>query len=120
MSGESIAETFMTNGVMVVKADNDRLNGWQRIHEFLAEAADGLPYVQIFENCSNLIKCLPQLIYDDKKVEDVSEEPHDITHAPESFRYGLMSRPRPNEIIIQKQEWLPDALRSEEVIESYW
>jgi hypothetical protein len=31
-----------------------------------------------------------------------------------------MSRPRPNEIIIQKQEWLPDALRSEEVIESYW
>ena len=91
--GESIAETFLKNGVPLTKADNNRIPGWQRVHEFLQTAPDGKPYVQVFSNCLNLIRTLPMLVHDEHKVEDVSGKQED--HAPESFRYGLMSRPRP-------------------------
>lgn len=91
MQGESVAETFAMHGVPCTRADDDRLQGWQRMHEYLAEAPDGLPYWQIFETCTNLIRTLPALVYDDHRVEDVSDECED--HAAESCRYALMSRP---------------------------
>jgi phage terminase large subunit len=94
ISGESIAETFSKNGLNVIRADNDRLNGWQRMHEYLADAPDGTPYWQIFNICTQLIRTLPALVHDEKRVEDVSDKCED--HAPESCRYALMSRPRPN------------------------
>ncbi|MBQ4458946.1 MAG: terminase family protein [Clostridia bacterium] len=104
MQGESIAETFMLNGVPLIPADNSRVIGWQRCHENLALAADGLPYVQIFSNCENLIRTLPLLTYgkiSSNRHEDVSDTCED--HAPEAFRYGLMSRPSPAEIRPQNQ-----------------
>lgn len=94
--GESIAETFMLAGAPLVKADNDRLNGWQRVHEYLADAPDELPYWQTFDTCANLVRTLPELVHDDHRVEDVSDKCED--HAPESARYGLMSRPSPKVI----------------------
>ena len=104
MQGESIAETFLLNGVPLIPADNSRVIGWQRCHENLALAADGLPYVQIFSNCENLIRTLPLLTYgkiSSNRHEDVSDTCED--HAPEAFRYGLMSRPSPAEIRPQNQ-----------------
>ena len=91
--GESIADEFSKHGVRLTKADNSRVIGWQRMHEFLADAPDDQPYWQIFDNCVNLIRTLPTLIHDEHKVEDVSDKVED--HAAESCRYGLMSRPRP-------------------------
>jgi phage terminase large subunit len=49
--------------------------------------------VQIFENCVQLIKNLPRLQYDKNRPEDASDTPHEITHAAESMRYGVMSLP---------------------------
>lgn len=92
LHGECKAETMISLGWPVLRADNDRKNGWDRVREYLADAADGIPMLQIFSTCSNLIRTLPGLVYDDKRVEDVSDECED--HAPESLRYGLMSRPR--------------------------
>ncbi len=91
--GECIAETFIDEGIYVEKADNDRLNGWQRMHEYLADAPDGKPYWQIFDTCTNLVRTLPELVHDEHRVEDVSSKCED--HAAESCRYGLMSRPDP-------------------------
>lgn len=94
--GECIADTFAWNGVPLLKADNDRLSGWQRVHENLAIAPDGVPYVQIFSSCRNLIRTLPLLTYGkvtSGRHEDVADNCED--HAPEAFRYGLMSRPSP-------------------------
>lgn len=99
--GESIAETFANHGVHWTKADSDRLNGWQRMHEYLADAPDGLPYWQIFSNCYNLLRTLPALVHDEKRVEDVSDKVED--HGPESCRYALMSRPRPKIIKPEKK-----------------
>lgn len=109
--GESIAETFFKNGVPLTKADNSRINGWQRMHEYLSDAPDGEPYWQIFSTCLNLIRTLPALIHDEKNPEDVSDKCED--HAPESSRYGLMSRPRPNKQEKKKKE-IPWVFRSNE------
>lgn len=94
--GENIAETFSKFGVPLMKADNSRLVGWQRVRENLALAPDGLPYLQIFSSCNNLIRTLPILVFDDHDHEDVSGRCED--HAAEALRYGCMSRPSPSRI----------------------
>jgi phage terminase large subunit len=95
--GESIADTFMQNGIYIMRANNNRILGWNRMRENLADAEDGIPYWQIFENCENLIRTLPSLVHDDKKVEDVSGKVED--HPAESARYFLMSHASPTERI---------------------
>ena len=93
MGGECIAETFGKMKVPLIKADNDRKIGWQRMRENMAIAPDGKPYWQIFSNCHNLIRTLPVLFYDQHDHEDVSGNCEE--HAEESCRYALMSRPSP-------------------------
>jgi len=96
MHGESIAQTFLLEGVPMIPADNSRISGWNRVRENLADHPDGKPYMMIFDTCYNLIRTLPLLTYgkiSTKKFEDVSDGCED--HAPEALRYGLMSRPSP-------------------------
>jgi phage terminase large subunit len=49
--------------------------------------------LRIFKNCSNLIRTLPQLQFDDRDPNDVANEPHEITHAPDAIRYFCSARP---------------------------
>jgi len=91
LSGMSIAEVFAHGGVPLIRADNTRIPGWQRVREYLASADDGEPCLQIFESCTNLIRTLPGLTFDERFTEDVGGDCED--HAPEALRYGLMSRP---------------------------
>jgi phage terminase large subunit len=99
LQGANIAEEFMKYGIYWQKADNDRVNGWTRCREYLQEDKNNIPYWRVFNTCTDLIKCIPQLMHDDKNVEDVATEPHDITNAPDSWRYFIMSRPQlPKEI----------------------
>jgi hypothetical protein len=101
MSGESIADVFMKGGVPLRPADNSRVVGWQRIREYLRDAPDGIPYLQVFENCENLIKTIPMLQFDEHNREDARDG---NDHAPEALRYGLMSRPpMTREIITPKK-----------------
>ena len=89
--GMSIAEVFTRGGVPLIKADNARVQGWQRVREYLSPAEDGKPHLQIFRCCTNLIRTLPMLTFDTHFTEDVSGACED--HAPEALRYGLMTRP---------------------------
>lgn len=93
IDGMTIAEVFARNGVPLLKADNARVPGWQRVREFLADAPDGKPRMQIFETCSNLIRTLPLMTYDKHKLDDVADGLED--HACESLRYLCSSRPSP-------------------------
>jgi hypothetical protein len=93
--GETVAEEFVKLGLPVERADNRRVLGWMRMREYLSDAPDGKPWWQIFNTCTELIRTLPQLMYDKKRVEDVSQDCED--HAPESCRYYLFSRPSPFE-----------------------
>lgn len=113
MKGETLEEDFRNNGIHLLKADNARILGWQRVREFLADSPDGKPYLQIFSNCVNLIRELPALSYygtqkssvPSGKVEDAADG---NDHAPEALRYGLMSRPSPAKILEEKKAYTFD------------
>ena len=82
--GQTVALTFVTEGVQdFQRAINDRLAGLQRVHEYLGDDK-----LRIFEPCLNLIRTLPQLIYDRHRPEDVDTSGED--HAYDALRYGLM------------------------------
>lgn len=72
---------------LIKPANNDRINGWNVMHNWLSIAPDGEPYWQITTACPNLIRTLPELVHDEHIVEDVDTEGED--HAPDSMRYQL-------------------------------
>ena len=92
----------------LMKADNDRINGWRAVREYLTPYIDefGEPNanLKIFRTCTYMIMNLPLLQHDEKKVEDAADTPHEITHAPESLRYFIKSRPRLSIIPIKEPE----------------
>ena len=120
ISGVTIAEVFAAHGVPLIKADDTRVPGWQRVREYLSggqafraagdasvsggsvhAASDplrsrggaGRPRLRIFSTCVDLIRTLPAMTYDRYRTEDMGDGLED--HACESLRYGIMSRPRP-------------------------
>ena len=94
--GASIAEVMAQNGWAMVKADNDRRNGWARVRQFLSFEQNDQGQIsresgwQVFETCRNLVRTLPTLIHDEHDPEDVDSKGED--HAPDALRYGLMTR----------------------------
>ena len=108
-TGKSAAELFRENGVVLHKASNDRVQGWLNVKEWLKpfqvkdEQTGELvttARIKIFKNCVNLIRTLPQLQHDEKDPNDVANEPHEITHAPDGLRYFCSMRivpPKPME-----------------------
>lgn len=95
-TGKSVADIFAEHGIPLTMTSNNRHAGWLAVREWLASrtARDAItgeekimpPKLRIFENCRNLIRTLPALQYDDKDPEDVANEPHELTHAPDALR----------------------------------
>lgn len=98
-TGKSVAEIFLENGIMLIKSNNDRVHGWLTMKEYLKvfedETGQKTANLVIFENCRNLIRCLPALTFDDKNPNDVADKPHELTHAPDAIRYFVSARPMP-------------------------
>lgn len=90
-SGKSIAMLFSQHGVPLTAADNNRVGGWMALKEWLkvTESPDGNIDVRlkISRTCENLIRCLPSLLTDKKRIGDCATEPHEITHLPDALRY---------------------------------
>lgn len=91
VKGKTIADVYNEHGVPLIQADNRRIIGWQRVAEEMKIQPDEEPNWKIFKNCRNLIRTLPYLVRDDKKVEDIADRQED--HSAESVRYYFMSRP---------------------------
>lgn len=95
-SGKSIAELFANCGIYLYKLSSERIDGWMCLKELfkLKENKNGTfsPTLTIMRNCTNLIRCIPLLMHDTRRIGDVSTKPHDITHAPDALRYFAVSR----------------------------
>lgn len=94
------ADTYRTAGVPLTKADNDRMNGKRKINQALGNLPDGRPALQIFRNCTNLIRTIPALPLDKIHPEDIDTEAED--HAYDALRYGetnapLIQAPKPRQ-----------------------
>lgn len=106
-TGKSTAELFHNNGVNLTKANNNRIGGWLNVKEWLKpqkkrNEQTGEIYedsdIKIFNNCLNLIRCLPQLQHDEKTPNDCATEPHEITHITDALRYFCVSHTRKSKI----------------------
>lgn len=94
--GESIAETLLRLRLPVRRSDNDRRNGWLRIHELLRPMNDHRPWLTIDPLCTYLARTLPAMVQDDNDPEDIDTKGDD--HAMDALRYGAMSRPSPTRV----------------------
>ncbi|MBE6701206.1 MAG: hypothetical protein E7582_04885 [Ruminococcaceae bacterium] len=88
-TGFDILSSYGLKGV--TSANNSRIPGWRMIRELLREDDEGETRLIFFENCLNVIRTLPKLTFDTNVSEDVSSTPHELTHAPDALRYGVMS-----------------------------
>ncbi len=105
-TGKSQAERFYEEGINLLRVKAmGRVDGWLAIKEWLAVDAEGRPGLQIFDTCVNLAKNLPQLTHDDRNPNDVSINPHEITHAPDALRYLLAGRPIPARVPVTPQHF---------------
>jgi phage terminase large subunit len=82
---EQLGDVLITNGLpRPAPADDDRVGGWQLMYQLLESDA-----WLITENCAKLIDCLPLLVRDDRRIEDIRKVDGD--DPADSARYGLVS-----------------------------
>ena len=85
--GGSYAEDFIVNGWTIQRANNDRHEGWARIHGMLATHDMLPPELIIMKHCTTLIKAFPEAPRDKMDVEDLDTHyKHD--HILDALRYG--------------------------------
>lgn len=88
----SVAYDLMDNGVSVVKANNDRINGWARLREYLSEDLDDeKPKLQIFATCHETIRELRNA----RRLRDTEDIEKKNDHALDALRYIIASRHDP-------------------------
>jgi phage terminase large subunit len=81
---EQLGDVLEQNGLpRPVQANDDRIGGWQLMYQLLERDA-----WMIAENCPRLIECLPLLVRDERRVEDVRKMEGD--DAADAARYGLV------------------------------
>lgn len=85
-SGKSVADLFAEQGILLTRTGNERIPGWLAVKERLHAAPGEVPRLRIFESCVHLIRTLPALQYDPRRPNDVANEPHELTHAPDALR----------------------------------
>ena len=82
---EQLAEVLEQNGLpRPAEAVNDRVGGWQLMYQLLENDE-----WRITDNCHALLECLPSLIRDERRVEDVRKVEGD--DPADAARYGLVS-----------------------------
>lgn len=98
-TGKSVAEIFAECGIPLIKAGNDRVQGWHNVKEWI-KPRDVItptgtvkrPWLLISKDCKNLIQNMQLLQHDERKKDDVATQPHEITHAPDALRYWCSRR----------------------------
>ncbi len=82
---EQLGDVLTANGLpRPAPADDDRIGGWQFMYQLLESNA----WV-ITENCTKLIECMPTLVRDTARMEDIRKMDGD--DPADSARYGLVS-----------------------------
>ena len=86
--GSSPEDHYREAGVVLRRGYNNRVSGWNNVRGRLGVRPEtGSPGLRVFESCRNLIRTLPQQIFDENDPEDVDTDGED--HAVDALRYGL-------------------------------
>lgn len=90
-SGESIGDLMERERVYFEKGNNARIDGKMQVHHRLAFDEEGYPMLYVFNTCKHFIRTVPNLVYDDKNVEDVNTDGED--HIYDELRMVCMENP---------------------------
>lgn len=89
--GPSIAETMLRRGVVLRRADHNRLTGYVEVRQRIGGDGDG-PMLYATKNCHDgFWRTLPDLVMDESHPEDVDTDQED--HCYDDVRYACVSRP---------------------------
>jgi len=103
---EQLGEVLAASGLpRPAPADDDRIGGWQLMYQLLESDA-----WLITDNCAKLVDCLPQLVRDDRRVEDIRKVDGD--DPADAARYGLVSGGRLAGVGAAPGRYGGDAIRS--------
>jgi phage terminase large subunit len=97
-TGRSVADVFASKGMPLIKAQNNRVQGWLDLKEWLKPYEDNgamTASIKVSRACPNLIRSIPALQFDKHNASDVATEPHEYTHGPDALRYFVAGRPTP-------------------------
>ena len=85
-----------------------------QIHHRLAFDEDGRPLLYIFNTCRHFIRTVPNLVYDDKDVEDINTDGED--HIYDELRYMCMNYVIPARKNVPPKLVVYDPLSTEDVV----
>lgn len=93
-SGRTMAEVFMENGVGLLRASNNRVQGWMLTKEMLKPMRGDRdkPGLLVTSDCRALIRNMKNILHDEDNPSDCATEPHDITHDTDALRYFCVTR----------------------------
>lgn len=88
---ESIGALFERERIYFERGDNARIDGKMQVHHRLSFDDNGWPMLYVFDTCTHFIRTVPNLVYDETKVEDIDTEGED--HIYDELRYVCMKNP---------------------------
>lgn len=88
---ESIGTLMERERVSFERGDHARISGKMQVHHRLSFSPDGVPMLYVFSTCKNFIRTVPNLVYDEKDVEDIDTDGED--HIYDALRYVCMKNP---------------------------
>ena len=88
---ESIGALMERQRVYFERGDHARIDGKMQVHHRLAFDEEGIPMLYVFNTCKHFIRTVPNLVYDEKNVEDINTEGED--HIYDELRYVCMKNP---------------------------
>jgi len=93
-SGKNMAELFALNGVGLLRASNNRVQGWMAEKEMLKPLKDDndRPGLLVTADCRGLIRNIMLIQHDERNPSDCATEPHEITHINDALRYFCITR----------------------------
>lgn len=107
-TGRSTAEIFNKMGLPLVKTSNDRVQGWLDVKEWIRPVEETneqtgekklTSRLRVLRGAApNLCRCMKAIQKDEKKPNDAANDPHELTHLPDSLRAFCAGRPRPAEM----------------------
>jgi len=96
--GPAPAEEMAREGIVFIKADQNRIQGWQQIHHRLRLDEGGEPMLRVRNTLDDWWRTMTNLQEDENNPEDIPKK--DIEdHIPESTRYAVMTHPMRPKIV---------------------
>jgi hypothetical protein len=100
LEADAPSTLFARAGLPMIPSGSNRLHGWARVHEFLRDAPDGKPWLQMDRaGCPSLARTLPTLVQSATEPDDCEGE----TYAAEALRVLLSARPAPSAVVKVKE-----------------